>query len=408
MSSKDWLEKDYYKVLGVTRSASADEIKSAYRKLARSSHPDHNPGDKQAETRFKDVSEAYAVLSDPAKRKEYDETRSLFGSGAMRRNARGGGGGGVPFDLGDLFAGMSPGGGTPSAAATGERRFGGGFTDLFGSLFTGGGAPGATGTRSAGPNRGRDSKAELTLDFEEAVRGATLPLTVRSPGACETCHGSGAKPGTEPRTCPKCGGAGLVSSNQGAFQFSEPCRECQGVGTVIDEKCVDCRGTGSVSKPRAVTVRIPPGVADGQQIRIAGRGEAGDRGGPAGDLFVLIRVRPHELFTRAGQDLAITVPVTVAEATLGVDLTVPTLDGQVTVRVPPGTPSGRVLRARGRGVPRRGTGTPGDLLVSIEVEVPRDLSPEARKAMEEFASYAPPASRHRIEAAVRRNDRRKT
>jgi molecular chaperone DnaJ len=407
VSSKDWLEKDYYKVLGISRSASADEIKSAYRKLARELHPDHNPGDKAAEARFKDVSEAYAVLSDAAKRKEYDETRTLFGSGAFRRNARGGAAAPGGFDLGDLFAGMAPGGGAgggTGAATAGDRRFGGGFSDLFGSLFGGGagagGAPGAA-TRRAGATRGRDTEAELTLDFAEAVNGATLPLTLRSPGPCDTCHGSGAKPGTEPRTCPKCHGVGLVTTNQGAFQFSEPCRECQGVGTIVDEKCPDCKGTGAVTKARTITVRLPRGVADGQRIRLAGRGEPGARGGPAGDLHVLIRVKPHSLFTRTGQDLALTVPVTVAEAALGVDLVVPTLDGQVTVRVPPGTPSGRVLRVRGRGVPRRSGGA-GDLLVTIEVEVPKELSPEARKAMEDFALHAPPASRQRIEEALRR------
>jgi molecular chaperone DnaJ len=394
VSSKDWLEKDYYKVLGVSRSATADEIKSAYRKLARESHPDRNPGDKAAETRFKDVSEANAVLSDATKRKEYDEMRSLFGSGALRRNA-GGGGGGVPFDLGDLFAGMAPSG----TATAGERRFGGGFGDLFGSLFQGGGGGGA---RRTSPARGRDVEAELTLNFDEAVRGTTLQVTLRAPGPCETCHGSGAKPGTEPRTCPKCHGVGMVTSNQGAFQFSEPCRECQGVGTVIDDKCAECRGTGSVSKPRPLTVRIPPGVADGQRIRLSGRGEPGERGGVTGDLYVMIRVRPHELFTRKGHDLALTVPVTVAEATLGVDLVVPTLDGQMTLRVPAGTPNGRVLRARGRGVPRRGMGGAGDLLVTIEVEIPKNLSPEARKAMEEFAAHTPPASRQAVEAVLRR------
>jgi len=391
VSSKDWLEKDYYKVLGVTRSASADDIKKAYRKLARELHPDRNPSDKKAETKFKDVSEAYAVLSDQGKRKEYDDMRSLFGNGAIRRNARGGGGSNVPFDLGDLF------GGGASTTSTGERRFGGGFTDLFGSLFTGGG--GSSRVRS-GPVRGRDVEAELSLGFDEAVRGATLPLTLRAPGRCETCHGSGAKPGTEPRACPKCNGVGLVTTNQGAFQFSEPCRECQGVGTVIDEKCPDCRGTGAVTRPRTLTVRIPPGVDDGQRIRLSGRGEPGERGGQAGDLYVHVRVKPHELFTRSGENLGVTVPVTVAESTLGVDLTVPTLDGQVTVRVPPGTPSGRVLRVRGRGVPRRGSGA-GDLLVTIEVEVPKELTPEARKAMEEFAVHTAPASRERIDAALK-------
>ncbi|GIJ59725.1 molecular chaperone DnaJ [Virgisporangium aurantiacum] len=398
MSSKDWLEKDYYKVLGVTRSASADDIKKAYRKLARELHPDRNPGDKAAETKFKDVSEANAVLSDPAKRKEYDDTRSLFGGGAMRRNARSGGGtSSVPFDLGDLFG--NQGTGTAGAGSGDRGRFGGGFGDLFGSLFQGNSA-----ARRGGPARGRDVEAELALGFEEAVQGATLPLTLRAPGPCENCHGSGAKPGTEPRTCPKCNGVGLVSTNQGAFQFSEPCRECQGVGTVVDEKCGDCRGTGVVTKPRTLTVRIPPGVDDGQRIRLSGRGEPGERGGIAGDLYVLVRVKPHALFTRSGQNLGITVPVTVAEATLGVDLVVPTLDGQVTVRVPPGTPSGRVLRVRGRGVPRKSS-TPGDLLVTIDVQVPKELSPEARKAMEEFATHTAPAARERIEAELSKGRR---
>jgi molecular chaperone DnaJ len=197
---------------------------------------------------------------------------------------------------------------------------------------------------------------------------------------------------------------GLVSTNQGAFQFSEPCRDCQGVGTVVDEKCGDCKGTGAVTKPRTLTVRIPPGVDDGQRIRLSGRGEPGERGGTAGDLYVLVRVKPHALFTRSGQNLGITVPVTIAEATLGVDLVVPTLDGQVTVRVPPGTPSGRVLRVRGRGVPRKSS-TPGDLLVTIEVQVPKELSPEARKAMEEFASHTAPAGRERIEAELSKGRR---
>jgi len=263
--------------------------------------------------------------------------------------------------------------------------------------FSGGG--GSSRVRS-GPVRGRDVEAELSLSFEEAVRGATLPLTLRAPGRCETCHGSGAKPGTDPRTCPKCNGIGLVTTNQGAFQFSEPCKECQGVGTVVDEKCPDCRGTGAVTRPRTLTVRIPPGVDDGQRIRLSGRGEPGERGGPAGDLYVHVRVKPHQLFTRSGENLGVTVPVTIAEATLGVDLVVPTLDGQVTVRVPPGTPSGRVLRVRGRGVPRRGSGA-GDLLVTIEVEVPKELTPEARKAMEEFAAHTAPASRERIDAALK-------
>jgi molecular chaperone DnaJ len=266
VSSKDWLEKDFYAVLGVAKSASADEIKKSYRKLARELHPDHNPGDKKAEGRFKDVSEAYGVLSDDRKRKEYDEMRTLFGSGAFRRNARAGGGGGTPFDLSDLFGrtGAGQGAGAPTGGGD-DRRFGGaGFSDLFSSIFSGGGSG-----RRGGPGRGRDVEAEVTLPFADAAKGITMPLTLRTPGVCETCHGSGAAPGSQPRTCPACHGSGLVTSNQGAFSFSEPCRECQGVGTIVEDKCPDCRGTGGVTKTRTLNVRIPPGVTDGQRIRLS-------------------------------------------------------------------------------------------------------------------------------------------
>jgi molecular chaperone DnaJ len=329
------------------------------------------------------------VLSDDKKRKEYDEMRQLFGSGAFRRGSRAGGG--TAFDMSDIFGDMAAGN------ATGDRRFGGaGFSDLFTSIFSGGrGGPGAR----RGPSRGRDVEAEVTLDFRDAVNGATLPLTLRSPGVCDTCHGSGAKPGTQPRTCPVCHGAGVVSSNQGSFSFAEPCRECQGVGTIVEEKCPECHGTGGVTKNRTITVRIPAGVADGQKIRLAGKGEAGDRGGPPGDLYVLVKVKEDALFGRYGDDLTLTVPVTFPEAVNGVDLRVPTLNGAVTVRVPAGTPSGRVLRVRGKGVPRR-TGTPGDLLVTVDVVIPKDLPESAREALKTYAASAPAAPREHIDRQV--------
>jgi molecular chaperone DnaJ len=406
VSSKDWLEKDFYAVLGVAKSASTDEIKKAYRKLARELHPDHNPGDTKAEERFKDVSEAYGVLSDERKRKEYDEMRALFGSGAFRRSARAGAGtgGGIPFDLSDLFGagatgtgGAGAGGAGASAGAGGDRRFGGaGFSDLFSSIFSGGGA---TGRRGAG--RGRDIEAEVTLSFADAVRGVTMPLTLRTPGVCDTCRGSGAAPGSVPRQCPACNGSGLVTSNQGAFSFSEPCRECQGVGTIVEDKCPECRGTGGVTKTRTLNVRIPPGVDDGQRIRLSGRGEPGERGGAAGDLYVLIKVKADDIFDRKGDDLALTVPITFAEAVFGTDLRVPTLDGAVTVRVPAGTPGGRTLRVRGKGVATR-SGSTGDLLVTVDVQVPKDLSEQARKALQEFADATSPAPRERLDAAIRR------
>ena len=398
MSSKDWLEKDFYAVLGVAKSASADEIKKAYRKLARELHPDHNPGNPQAEERFKAVSEAYDVLSDNAKRKEYDEMRQLFGSGAFRRGA-GGAAGGTNFDMSDLFG---------DGAAAGDRRFAGaGFSDLFSSIFSGGGrggaGAGAGGPAAArrGPMRGRDVEAEVALDFRSAVNGTTLPLTLRAPGVCDMCHGNGAKPGTRPRVCPVCAGSGVTTSNQGAFSFAEPCRNCQGVGEIVDEKCPECHGTGGVTKTRTLTIRIPAGVADGQRIRLAGRGEPGERGGSAGDLYVLIKVREDPLFGRYGDDLTLAVPITFPEAVSGVDLRVPTLDGTVTVRVPAGTPSGRTLRVRGKGVARR-DGTAGDLLVTVDIVVPRDLSEKARLALDELADALPPAPRRHIEEAMLR------
>ena len=388
MSAKDWLEKDFYAVLGVGKSASSEEIKKAYRKLARELHPDRNPGDPKAEERFKAVSEAYAVLSDERKRREYDEMRSLFGSGAFRRGARArGASAGMPFDISDLFG-----------AASGGVRFGGsGFSDLFSSIFSGGAAS------RRGPVRGRDIETEVVLDFRDAVRGVTLPLTLRSPGVCDTCRGSGARPGTQPRTCPQCLGSGMVTRDQGAFSFAEPCWECQGVGTIVEEACLECEGTGGVTKTRTINVRFPPGVADGQRIRLSGRGEPGERGGPAGDLYVLVKVRDDEVFGRKGDDLTLTVPITFAEAVLGTELRVPTLDGAVTLRVPPGTPSGRTLRARGRGVVRR-DGRAGDLLVTVEVVVPKKVSDEARQALERFAAHTPPAPREHLDARARRNE----
>jgi molecular chaperone DnaJ len=351
-------EKDYYAALGVAKDAAAADIKKAYRKLARELHPDKNAGDAKAEARFKEVSEAYAVLSDPQKRAEYDEQRTLFANGAFRGGA--GGGYGRTVDLGDLFGGGG----------------GGGFGDLFGGLFGGGGTRG----RSRGPRRGGDVETEVTLDFAEAVRGVTVPLRLSSPHACRTCNGSGAKPGTSPRTCPACNGSGSVSVNQGPFSLSQPCRDCRGQGRIVDEPCSECRGSGVTSQERTLTVRIPAGVKDAQRIRLAGRGSPGEGGAPAGDLYVVVHVTPHRVFGRRGDHLTLTVPVTFTEAALGADVTVPTLDGTVTLKVPAGTPSGKTFRVKGRGV--RG----GDLLVTVEVSVPKKLSAKARAALETLAA----------------------
>jgi molecular chaperone DnaJ len=390
MSTKDYIEKDYYKALGVAKDASADEIKKTYRKLARELHPDKNPGDAKAEARFKEVSEAYDVLSDPAKRKEYDEARSLFGAGSPGGfGGFGGGAGGsrgstINFDVSDIFGGGS----------------GGNLNDLFDGLFGGsaGRSAGRSTTRTAGPARGQDVSAEITLDFEQAVHGATLPLQLSGPGPCKTCGGIGARPGTAPRRCPVCGGSGFVSRNQGAFGFSEPCVECRGTGQLIDDPCPECLGSGVTMQTRTINVRIPSGVRDGAKVRLAGKGTPGERGGPAGDLFVTVHVRPHGLFGRSGDDLTLTVPITFAEAALGTTLRVPTLDGSVAVKIAPGTPSGRTLRVRGRGVKSRTRS--GDLLVTVEVAVPAKLDGDAREALEKFAATQTADPRPQITAAV--------
>jgi molecular chaperone DnaJ len=378
VSARDWIDKDFYKELGVSSSASADEIKKAYRKLARELHPDANPGDAKAEARFKSVSEAYGVLSDPAKRKQYDEARSLFGSGSFRPGSGGFGGGGAGgFDLGDLFGGGAP----PTAGGTA----GGGLGDLLGGLFgRGRGAAGGP-TAANRARRGADVETDIRIDFVEAVHGATVPLRLSSPATCDTCHGSGARPGTTPRTCPTCDGNGLVTRSQGAFAFSEPCADCRGTGRIVDDPCPDCGGTGTNTKTRPLTVRIPSGVDDGQRIRVPGKGEPGGSGGPNGDLFVRVHVSPHKVFGRSGNDLTLSVPVTFPELALGTTLTVPTLDDEkkVTLKVAPGTRSGRTFRVRNRGIARR-DGRTGDLLVTVAVEVPSKLTDKAATALAEY------------------------
>ncbi|MGW4353308.1 molecular chaperone DnaJ [Nocardia sp. NPDC004582] len=375
--NREWLEKDFYKDLGVSSGATQDEIKKAYRKLARDLHPDKNPGDSQAEERFKAVSEANAVLSDPEKRKEYDEARKLFAGGGFGRGGfppgggygqPGGGFSGGEFNLGDIFG-----------AGAGGAGADGGLGDLLGGLFNRGGT-----RASSRPRRGSDVETETTLGFREAAQGVTVPLRMTSPAACTTCHGSGAKPGTSPRVCPHCNGSGVVSRNQGAFGFSEPCEDCRGTGSIIDDPCVDCRGSGIQNRTRTITVRIPPGVRDGQRIRLAGQGEAGLRGAPPGDLYVTVHVSQDKVFGRNGDDLTLVLPVSYAELVLGTTVSVPTLDGRVGVKVPPGTADGRTLRVRGRGVPKR-DGAAGDLLVTVKVAVPQKLEDDATEALRRYA-----------------------
>ena len=393
MSVKDYYEKDYYAELGVAKTATAAEIKKAYRKLARDLHPDKNPGNKQAEEKFKSVSEAYDVLSDDAKRKEYDEIRAagpLPGFG--RFNGAGGPTGSTTFDLGDLFRQAGQGGAGPGSFG-GD---GGGLGDLFGGLFNR--RSGAT--RSARGRRGSDVETEASISFSDAVHGVTVPLRLTERVTCSTCHGSGAKPGTSPRECPVCHGSGLASRNQGSFAFSEPCSNCHGTGTVIDSPCPTCHGERTVLSTRTVTTRVPAGVQDGQRIRLQGRGEPGLGGGPNGDLYVVVRVGRHPLFGRNEDNLTLTVPVTFPELALGTTITVPTLDRPVSLRVPAGTASGRKLRVKGMGVQRK-DGRSGDLIVTVEVAVPTRLTDDARSALEALAVAQAQDPRPEISAAVR-------
>ncbi|MGA7050548.1 MAG: molecular chaperone DnaJ [Mycobacterium sp.] len=376
MAQREWVEKDFYKELGVSSGATPDEIKRAARKLLAENHPDRNPGNKAAEDRYKAVSEAKEVLADQAKRKEYDETRRLFAGGGLggRRFDSGGfggfnvGGDGAEFNLNDLF---------DAAGRSGGNNIG----DLFGGLF---GRGGAGAPRPSRPRRGNDLETETELDFVEAAQGVAMPLRLTSPAPCTNCHGSGARPGTSPKVCPTCNGSGVINRNQGAFGFSEPCTDCRGSGSIIEHPCDECKGTGVTTRTRTINVRIPPGVEDGQRIRLPGQGEAGLRGAPSGDLYVTVHVRPDKVFGRDGDDLTVTIPVSFSELALGSTLSVPTLDGKVGVKVPKGTADGRILRVRGRGVSKRSGGN-GDLLVTVKVAVPSNLEGTAQEALEAYA-----------------------
>jgi len=369
VSTQDYLDKDFYAALGVPKDAKAAEIKKAYRALAREFHPDVNKGDEKAADRFKEISEAYDVLSDETTRREYDEARALFGSsrsGTFESGAGWGGDGGIGgVDLGDLFG------------ASGGP---GGIGDIFSSVFSAGG-----GRRSAA-RRGNDLETQVRIGFAEAVEGTTVPIRISREGPCPTCSGSGARPGTTPRVCPVCSGSGHVNRSAGAFALSEPCRNCLGRGRLIDDPCPTCSGVGTVVTTKTLQIRVPAGVKDGQRIKLGGRGGAGVAGGPSGDLFVIVHVDKHPVFGRKGDNLTITLPVTFAEVALGADVEVPVLGGgHVTLRVPPGTSNGRTFRVRGRGVPREG-GKPGDLLVTVEVAVPQKLDARSKELLEAYRS----------------------
>jgi molecular chaperone DnaJ len=346
---------DYYKILGVGKGASDEEIKKAYRKLARQYHPDRNPGDKQAEERFKQISQAHDVLSDADKRKAYDRAASPLG------------GFGVPgFD--------------PSS-------FSGGFGDILSNLFGSGPGAGRGGVRSgrAAEARGRDLETEVSLTFDQAVHGTQVRLSVPTSHPCPTCHGTGAKPGTSPRVCPVCNGRGVEAQSQGIFSISQPCSNCQGTGTVIEDPCPTCHGTGAQRGLRRLRVNIPAGVREGSRIRLAGKGEAGLRGGEPGDLYVITRVADSPVFKWAGDNLEVEVPLTIPEAIRGAVIEVPTLNGSKRLRVPAGTKHGTVQRLRGEGPPRLGGKGRGDIHYRFVIDVPASLSPEQDEAVDRLS-----------------------
>jgi molecular chaperone DnaJ len=351
---------DYYKVLGVGKNASDAEIKKAYRKLARQYHPDRNAGDKAAEERFKQISQANDVLSDPEKRKQYDRGSGPFGGFGM------------------------PGGFDPGS-------FTGGFSDILSNLFGGGGGAGPGTAGRGGAPRGRDLETEVQLTFQQAIDGAQVPLAVPTTSPCPTCHGTGAKPGTTPKVCPVCQGRGIESQSQGIFSISQPCSNCKGSGTVIEEPCTTCGGSGAQRSVRRLRVNIPAGVREGSRIRLAGKGEPaprvplGGEAGQPGDLYVITRVSDSNVFKRDGDNLEVEVPLTIPEAIRGAVIEVPTLHGSKRLRVPRGTRHGTVQRLRGEGAPRLGGKGRGDIHYRFVIDVPASLSKEQSDAVDKLS-----------------------
>ena len=349
-------KRDYYEILGVPRNATEAEIKKAYRRLALKYHPDKNAGNKEAEERFKEINEAYAVLTDPQKREAYDR----FGHAGVEEGGMGGFGGfggfGAGFDMGEVFEDI--------------------FTEFFG---------GTSARRRRRPQRGADLQYHMEIRFEEAVFGMETQIRVPRTVTCSACRGSGARPGTRPASCPTCGGTGEIRYQQGFFSIRRTCSHCGGEGRIIQSPCPECRGTGQVQRERTLSVKIPPGVETGSRLRLVGEGEPGVHGGPPGDLYIVITVKPHERFTREGDDLRCVHTISFPQAALGADITIPTLNGSAQLHIPPGTQSGQVFRIRGKGVPHiRGRGT-GDLLVEIRVQTPTHLTPRQRELLEALA-----------------------
>jgi molecular chaperone DnaJ len=356
-------KRDYYEILEVAKTATDIEIKSAYRRLAMKHHPDRNPGDALAEGKFKEAAEAYAILADPQKRSAYDR----FGHAGVGATAAGGAG----FDP-TVFAEF------------------GDFADILGNMFGFGDLFGGGGSRRrSGPQRGSDLRYDLEISFEESARGAETMIQIPRQENCETCSGSGASPGSSASTCPQCKGQGQVRFQQGFFTVARTCPQCRGAGKVITKPCQTCRGAGRVTKERKITVKIPAGIATGQQLRLQGEGEAGSAGGPAGHLFVVVHVHEHEFFRRDGMNLFCEIPVNFTTVTLGGEIQVPTLDGNETVKVPEGTQTGTTLRLKNKGMPDVNGRGRGDLFATVQVQTPRKLTKDQRKLIEELARALP-------------------
>ncbi len=355
---------DYYELLGLKKSASEAEVKKAFRKYARKYHPDVNPGDKKSEAKFKEISEAYEVLSDPKKRQQYDQ----FGHAAFEQG----------FD-----AEQRPGGGFGGAPQGGDFFRGGNFEDLFGNLFGGGAA------RQRGPRKGEDLTYSVEVELEDAIYGRTMQVELRRDATCGVCSGSGAAPGSQPRTCPTCMGSGRIAQGKGFMQIAQTCPACRGVGTINPNPCRSCNGSGITPKTERINVKIPPGVDNGSKVRVSGMGEAGDKGGPSGDLYIITKVRPHQYFERKGDDLYADVRVTVKEAALGEKVETPTVDGMVTLTLPPGVQSGQQLKLTGKGVPHFGGGGVGDHYATIKVVTPTGLSERGKELLKELDKLHP-------------------
>lgn len=365
-------KRDYYEVLGIEKSADQETIKKAYRKLAVKYHPDRNPGDKEAEDKFKEATEAYEVLSDEKKRPIYDQY-GFAGIDGMDQ------GGGAQYshafhDFSDLFGGA-----------------GGGFSDIFDSIFGGGFGGGSSSRSRGGPASGSSLRYDLHIQFKDAVYGTNADIHFKHNESCEACHGTGAAAGASKKTCPTCGGAGQVRQGNGFFTIQQTCPSCKGKGTTIDKPCPSCRGSGIQEKSKQMSLKIPAGVDNGKRIVIRGQGDAGENGGPAGDLVVVLHVENHPYFERDGNDLYCAVPISIAQAALGCEITISALDGKkVTIKVPDGTSNGKLLRIKGEGVPLANSSRKGDLYVQIHVEVPTHLSSKQKDLLKQYLELENP------------------